>query len=48
MEVFQSTTTLSITTLGITAFSIKTLNMMGLYVILSINGTQHNNSLPLC
>jgi hypothetical protein len=36
-------TTLSITTL----FSIMTLSIKGLYVTLSINGTQHNNALLL-
>ncbi len=40
-----SITTFSIMTLSIATFSIMTLNIMGLFVTLSINDTQHINSL---
>jgi hypothetical protein len=43
-----SITTFSITTFSITTFSIMTLSIKGLYVTLSISGTQHNKDLILC
>jgi hypothetical protein len=38
--------TFSIMTLSIMTFSIMTINNKGLFVTLSINGTEHNNALP--
>ncbi len=40
-----SITTFSVMTLSITTFSEMTPNMKGLFVTLSINDTQHNNTL---
>jgi len=37
--------TLSIMTLSITTFSLMTFSMKGLYVTLSVNDTQHTNTL---
>ncbi len=40
--------TISITTLSITTLSIRTLRIKGLFVTVSMNDTQHANTLPIC